>query len=208
MGRLTGLIIYDMRTSEIPPYVSGDIQYVITLVEIEPGVQRLRLTPQEDFRGPPGIGIPGNQGLQGNPGATGATGPAGPQGPAGPAGSPGVNAAFQMGVAVSDETSVITTGTAKVTFRMPSAVTLTNVRANVSTASSSGVVTVGINQNGATVLSTDITIDANEETSVTADIPPVISTSALTDDAEITIDIDTAGTGAIGLKVWLIGTFA
>lgn len=112
-----------------------------------------------------------------------------------------------MGVAASDETTVITAGAAKVTFRMPSAVTLTAVRANVSTASSSGVVTVGINQNGVSILSTDITIDENEKTSVTADIPPVISTSALTDDAEITVDIDTAGTGAIGLKIWLIGTF-
>jgi hypothetical protein len=34
----------------------------------------------------------------------------------------------------------------------------------------------------------------------------VISDTALADDAEITIDIDTAGTGATGAKVWLIGT--
>lgn len=113
-----------------------------------------------------------------------------------------------MGVALSDETTDLTTGTAKVTFRMPSNVTLTAVRANINTVSSSGLVTVGINQNGSSILSTDITIDQGEKTSTTAATPPVISTSALTDDAEITMDIDTAGTGAKGLKVWLIGTFA
>jgi len=36
----------------------------------------------------------------------------------------------------------------------------------------------------------------------------VISTSALTDDAEITIDIDQVGNtvAGTGLKIWLIGT--
>jgi hypothetical protein len=33
----------------------------------------------------------------------------------------------------------------------------------------------------------------------------VISDTALADDAEITVDIDTAGTGAKGAKVYLIG---
>jgi hypothetical protein len=45
-----------------------------------------------------------------------------------------------------------------------------------------------------------------EKTSTTAATPAVISDSALADDAEITIDIDGAGTGAKGLKVYLIGT--
>jgi hypothetical protein len=113
-----------------------------------------------------------------------------------------------MGVAASDETTDLTTGTAKTTFRMPGNVTLTAVRANINTVSSSGLVTVDINQGGATILSTKITIDVGEKTSTTAATPPVISTSALTDDSEMTIDIDVAGTGAKGLKVWLIGTFA
>jgi hypothetical protein len=90
---------------------------------------------------------------------------------------------------------------------MPSAATLTGVRANINTVSSSGLVTVDIKQNGSSVLSTQITIDVGELTSQTAATPPVISTSALTDDASITIDINGAGTGAKGLKVWLLGTF-
>lgn len=111
-----------------------------------------------------------------------------------------------IGVALSDETTAITTGTAKVTIRAPFAFTLTAVRASLATASSSGTPTVDINESGTTVLSTKLTIDANEKTSTTAATSAVISDSAIADDAEITFDIDTAGTGAKGLKVWLIGT--
>lgn len=108
-------------------------------------------------------------------------------------------------IAASDETTTITTGTAKVTFRMPYAFKVTAVRASLSTVSSSGVVTVDINEGGTTILSTKLTIDASEKTSTTAATPAVISDADLADDAEITIDIDTAGTGAKGLKVTLIG---
>lgn len=112
-----------------------------------------------------------------------------------------------IGLALSDETTAITTGAAKVTIRAPFAFTLTAVRASVNTASTaSGPVTVDINDSGTTVLSTKLTIDDNEETSTTAATAAVISDSAIGDDAEITFDIDTAGTGAKGLKVWLIGT--
>ena len=112
----------------------------------------------------------------------------------------------EIGVAISDETTAITTGTAKITFRMPSAMTLTAVRLSLTTVSSSGTPTVDINEAGTTVLSTKLSCDANEKTSTTAATAAVISDSALADDAEITIDIDTAGTGATGAKVWLIGT--
>ena len=111
-------------------------------------------------------------------------------------------------IAVGDETTAITTGTAKVTFRMPFAFTLTAVRSSLTTASSSGIPTVDINEGGTTILSTKLTIDANELTSTTAATAAVISDSALADDASMTIDIDVAGTGAAGLKVYLIGTRA
>jgi len=108
-------------------------------------------------------------------------------------------------VAVSDETTAITTGTAKVTFRMPYAFTLTDVRASLGTVSTSGIPTVNIKESGVTIFSTKLTIDANEKTSTTAATPVVISDTSLADDAEMTIDIDVAGTGAKGLKVALIG---
>jgi hypothetical protein len=109
------------------------------------------------------------------------------------------------GVACSDETTALTTGNGKATFRLPHAMTLTGVRASLTTASTSGTVTVDINEGGTTVLSTALTIDQDEKTSTTA-TPAVISDATLADDAEIRIDIDGAGTGAAGLKVWLIGT--
>jgi len=113
-----------------------------------------------------------------------------------------------IGVAVSDETSNLITGTGVVTFRMPFAMTLTGVRANVNTAPTGATVTVDINESATTILSTKLTIDASEKTSETAATAAVISDSALADDAEITIDIDQVGStiAGKGLKVWLIGT--
>lgn len=111
-------------------------------------------------------------------------------------------------IACSDETTALTAGTSKVTFRMPFAFAVTAVRASLTTAQSSGsIFTVDINEAGTTILSTKITIDNTEKSSVTAATAPVISDAALADDAEITIDIDQIGDGtAKGLKVYLIGT--
>ena len=113
-------------------------------------------------------------------------------------------------VAASDETTALTTGTAKVTFRMTHSMTLKGVRASLSTAQTSGsIFTVDINEAGTSVLSTKLTIDNTEKTSTTAATAAVISDSALADDAEITIDIDQIGDGtAKGLKIVLIGTRA
>lgn len=114
----------------------------------------------------------------------------------------------EIQLAASDETTALTTGTAKLTFRMPHAMTLTSVRASLTTAQTSGsIFTVDINEAGSSILSTKLTIDNTEKTSVTAATPPVISDTALADDAEITIDIDQIGDGtAKGLKITLIGT--
>ena len=113
----------------------------------------------------------------------------------------------EIQAAASDETTALTTGTAKVTFRLPHAMRLTGVRASLTTAQTSGsIFTVDINENGTSVLSTKLTIDNNEKTSVTAATPAVISDTSLADDSEITIDIDQIGNGtAKGLKITLIG---
>lgn len=113
-------------------------------------------------------------------------------------------------LAASDETTALTAGINKLTFRMPHAMTVTSVRASLTTAQTSGsIFTVDINENGTSILSTKLTIDNTEKTSVTAATPAVISDSNLTDDSEITIDIDQTGDGtAKGLKLTLIGTYA
>lgn len=114
-------------------------------------------------------------------------------------------------IAVSDETTDITTGTAKVTFRLPYAFNLEHpdgdlpVSASLSTASSSGNPTFDINEGGVSILSTKLSIDSGEKTSTTAATPAVLSDTALAKDAELTIDIDTAGTGAKGAKITLVG---
>lgn len=120
----------------------------------------------------------------------------------------GSGASQSFVIACSDETTALTTGTAKVTFRMPYAFTLTAVRASLTTAQTSGsIFTVDINEGGVSILSTKITIDNTEKTSTTAVTAPVISDASLADDAEITVDIDQVGDGtAKGLKVTLIGS--
>lgn len=110
-------------------------------------------------------------------------------------------------VACSDETTAITTGTAKVTFRMPYAFTVTDVRASVNTAPTGSTILIDINESGTTILSTKLMIDASEKTSTTAATPAVISDSSLADDAEMTIDFDQVGStiAGKGVKVILIG---
>lgn len=117
---------------------------------------------------------------------------------------------FELCVACSDQSTDITAGVAKVTFRMPCAVTLTEVRASLSVAQPGGsIFTVDINESGVSILSTKLTIDNTETTSVTAATPAVISDSAVADNAVITIDVDQVGTaGARGLVVCLIGNRA
>lgn len=112
------------------------------------------------------------------------------------------------GIAISDLVNPLTAGTGKAYFRMPHAMTLTAVRASLKTAQYSGsLVTIDINENGSSILSTKLTIDNNEKTSVTALTPAVISDSSLADDAEMIFDVDVVGDGsAIGGVVWLIGT--
>jgi len=111
-------------------------------------------------------------------------------------------------ISASDEATALTAGTSKTVFRMPYAYTLTAVRASLTTAGTgANLVTIDINEAGSTILSTKITLDASEKTSVTAATQAVISDTALADDAEITIDIDQIDSGGVsaGLKVYLIG---
>lgn len=109
-----------------------------------------------------------------------------------------------IGIACSDETTDLTTGDGKATFRMPFTGTLSEVRATLTTASSSGAVTVDVRKNGTTVFSTPLTVDASEKTSTTAATPAVVSVPTFADDDEFIVDIDGAGTGAKGLKLWFV----
>jgi hypothetical protein len=115
---------------------------------------------------------------------------------------------YALQIACSDVESDITSGTGKVTFRMPFAMTLTGIRASVSTAPTGSTIIVDVNENGSTILSTKLTIDAGEKTSTTAATPAVLSDTLLADDAEITVDFDQVGSSTPGkqLILTLIGT--
>ena len=158
--------------------------------------------PQGDT-GPQGeVGETGPQGIQGIQGIQGETGPAGADG------QDGADAPVAFQLSCSDLTTDLATGTALAYFRPPHAFTLTGVRASVLTASTGANIIVDINENGTSVLSTKLSIDAGEKTSTTAASAAVISDSAIADDAEITIDIDQVGStiAGAGLIVTLIGT--
>lgn len=108
-------------------------------------------------------------------------------------------------LAASDETTVIEAGVGKIKKRIRWAGTLTAVYAELGVAHTSGLFTVDINKNGSTVLSTKITLDANERDSATAAAPPVISDSSWAAHDEISVDVDVAGGGSpAGLKVTLV----
>lgn len=114
-------------------------------------------------------------------------------------------------IELGDETGLVTAGPAKKTIRWPYKFVLGHpdgrlgVRASLASASSSGVVEVDINQDGVSIFATALSIDESERTSVTAGTPAVLANGVLEDDAEIAFDVDSAGTGTAGLKVWLIG---
>jgi hypothetical protein len=107
--------------------------------------------------------------------------------------------------AVSDEATALTTGNAKITFRLPYAATFYQVpRASLNTASSSGNVVVDVKVGGTSILSTNkLTVDASSKTSVGSTTTISLVTTTASDDAEVTVDITSAGTGAKGLKVIL-----
>lgn len=151
-------------------------------------------------------GIDGTSGTSGYSGYSGYSG-VGTSGTSGYSGSQGPSPTVLV-VALSDETTDLSTGTSVVTMRVPFAMTLTSIpRASLATASSSGLVTVDIKESGTTILGTDkLSIDASEKTSTTAATATTLVDSSLADDAELTFDITAAGTGAKGLKVTLYFT--
>lgn len=110
-------------------------------------------------------------------------------------------------LALSDELSDLTTGTAKVTARIPFKFRISSVRINVNTAPTGSTLTVDVNDDAVSIFSTVVSIDAAEKTSETAATPAVISNPVVEDDSELTFDIDQIGStiAGKGLKISLIG---
>jgi hypothetical protein len=108
--------------------------------------------------------------------------------------------------AFSDETTALTTGTAKITGNWAWNFIAKTVFVGLSTNSSSGSVTIDFNdKNGTSIFSTRPSVLANEQTSLTNGTQPVMSTTAFALGDKWTVDIDLAGTGASGVKLYMIG---
>lgn len=107
--------------------------------------------------------------------------------------------------ALSDETTQITTGETKLTFYAPYPLTINEVKVSLSQ-SGSAISTFDVNVAGTTIFSTRPTIDANEFHTKDATTPAVITGGTVAEDAKITFDVDTIGTGCAGAKVYLLGT--
>ena len=112
----------------------------------------------------------------------------------------------ELAYALADETSNLTVGTL-ITFRMPFAMTLSDVRISLNNAPTISSVIVDVKENGVSIFSTLLSIDASEKTSVTAATPAVISDINLADDAEITVSTTQIGSGDTGkgLKILFKG---
>jgi hypothetical protein len=112
-----------------------------------------------------------------------------------------VSSTESMIISASDELTSLTVGTAKTTFRMPYAFTLTAVKVSLTNTSTSGNPTIDINESGTSILSSPVAITAGQKTATAT-----VGDSSLANLAEMTVDIDVAGTNASGLKIYLIGT--
>jgi hypothetical protein len=110
-------------------------------------------------------------------------------------------------IPITTEAGAVSAGTGKVAFYLPYKFVVTEVRASLNVAQASGsILTVDINANATSILSTKLTIDNTETVSTTAAAAPVISTAVLSDGAFVSFDVDQIGNGsAKGLKVTLIG---
>jgi hypothetical protein len=112
----------------------------------------------------------------------------------------------ELAYACSDEVTPLTVNNL-ISFRAPFAMTLSQIRISVNEASTVSSVVVDVKENGVSIFSTLLSIDATELTSVTAAIPAVISDVNIADDALLTVSTTQVGSGNAGkgLKILFKG---
>lgn len=106
---------------------------------------------------------------------------------------------YDFMAAASDETTVITTGTSKVTFLAPRTFTLTGITVSLVTTGST-TSTIDVNYNGSSVFATPISLASGVFYATTA-----TTTSAISKYGKFTVDFDAVGTGSKGVKITLEG---
>lgn len=109
-------------------------------------------------------------------------------------------------IALSDLTSALVAANNIGYFRVYAPFFVSALRLSLLVASTAGIVTVDMNKNGVTMLSTKLTIDVNEFDNTTAAVPYVANTALTFAVGDVvTFDLDVIGTTAKGLMVYLIG---
>lgn len=116
--------------------------------------------------------------------------------------------AYDLCFAVSDETTQITTGITKIIFDAPRKFRLFQVKATLRNFGDEATV-IDVNVSGSSILANKVTIDALSTKSISASVQPTFIDDAtfvqINENNQITVDIDSAGTNATGLKIYLIG---
>jgi len=105
---------------------------------------------------------------------------------------------FYIEVACSDVSTALTVGTKKAVFPAPFAFTLTGTFSFLDTVCTGSSFTADLNKNGTSVLSTKLSIDASEPTSLTAATPCVISDSSFAKGDAVSVDFDNVGVTIAG----------
>lgn len=113
--------------------------------------------------------------------------------------------ALVWAIAFADETSNMSTGVAKATFHAPFDAEILEAFVGLTEAQPSGaILTIDLNINGASILSTKITVDNTELTSLTATTPPAFSSTAVVKGDRFSVDIDQRGDpGSKGGKMYI-----
>ena len=101
-------------------------------------------------------------------------------------------------ITCSDESTNLSVNPSIMTFRVPFSMELTTIRASVSVPPVGNAISIDVKQNNATLFSTPLTIDSNEDTSTTAAVPVVLDNSILLDDAKISIAVNQVGSSIAG----------
>ena len=112
-------------------------------------------------------------------------------------------------IAMSDETTALTTGTSVTSFMVPNDFVVTEVMMFVNTAPVGSALIVDVNLSGSTIFSTRPQIDAGSSTSQGSVVTPVLGTTSFSKWNILTLDIDQVGSGTAGagLKIILNGYY-
>ena len=106
-------------------------------------------------------------------------------------------------VVIYDNWASTTATTTIVMGTLPFNGTTTDAHCEVSTASSANVVTFDFNINGISIMNTKLTIDASETGSDTAATPHTLNNATYSTYDQLTVDVDTSGTGTKGGNCYL-----